>query len=99
MPYFSSYLNTMYWNRQLHSFSPPNTSERPSTVEPTTEKPTTEEPTPTDQCGVSGTPFSKISIYIKSKCMTTCYAYYHMYENYFNFQDKGLESLMGGNVG
>ena len=56
----------MYWNRQLHSFSPPNTSERPSTVEPTTEKPTTEEPTPTDQCGVSGTPCSKISIYIKS---------------------------------
>ena len=59
----------MYWNRQLHSFSPPNTSERPSTVEPTTEKPTTEEPTPTDQCGVSGTPFSKISIYIKSNAM------------------------------
>ena len=88
----------MYCNKQFYYFSPPNTSERPSTVEPTTENPTTQEPTPTDQCGVSGTPCSKFSIYIESKCMN-CYAYYHVYENYFNFQDKGLELLMEGNVG
>ena len=31
--------------------------------------------------------------------MTTCHVYYHIYENYYNFQDKGLELLMEGNVG